>query len=299
METKHDSTYNNLIQKILDHGVKSDDRTGVGTIRLFGDMTRYDLSEGRIPLLTTKKVFTQSIIKELLWFISGSTDEKKLSQQGCFIWKKNSDDFHKKQLVRGVINHKDGDLGPVYGFSWRHFGANYSNCGTPYKGVDQLQYVIDEIKTNPESRRIMLNAWDPRYHIDYKDKLVDAALPPCHVLYQFSANPETKELSCLLYQRSCDMVLGVPFNIVSASILTHMIAQLTGYKAKELIHSMGDLHIYSDHIEKIKEQIKLKPKECDPKIKINEKPTIDDFVLEDFEILDYVSHPKIDYIMSV
>jgi thymidylate synthase len=215
-----------------------------------------------------------------------------LSEKGVKIWKENADEFHAKQLNKGNSEHIDGDLGSFYSHNWRHFGAKYINCKTDYtgKGVDQLKNVIDQIKNNFTSRRIIISAWDPA-------SLENAALPPCHVLYQFYVNNK-KELSCMVYQRSADLMLGIPWNIASASLLTHMIAKVCGLTAKSLVHCIGDAHIYLNHIEGAKLQIKRAPVKF-PTVSIKEHKDIEDFSYEDFKLNNYTPQDAIKLKMAV
>ncbi|KAJ6638179.1 Thymidylate synthase [Pseudolycoriella hygida] len=290
VETHDELQYLNLIKHILGHGKKRGDRTGVGTISVFGGQMRFNLRNQTFPLLTTKKVFFRGIAEELLWFIKGCTDAKELQKKNVRIWDGNSTrEFLDKN---GFTDREEGDLGPVYGFQWRHFGAKYKTCKDDYSGhgVDQLNDVIKRIKENPNDRRIIMSAWNP---ID----VPQMALPPCHCLVQFYV--ADGELSCQLYQRSADMGLGVPFNIASYALLTHMIAHVTGLKAGDFVHTLGDAHVYLNHIEPLQEQIKREPK---PFPVLNFKRTvnsIEDFVYEDFEIKDYVSHPSIKMDMAI
>lgn len=281
--------YLSLVEYILQQGTGKGDRTGTGVISVFGTQARYSLRD-QFPLLTTKRVFWKGILEELLWFIKGSTNAKELSQKGVRIWDANgSRDFLDKN---GFTDREEGDLGPVYGFQWRHFGAEYNDMHTDYsgQGVDQLQKVIDTIKSNPEDRRIIMCAWNPK-------DLPRMALPPCHALCQFYVSDG--ELSCQLYQRSGDMGLGVPFNIASYALLTYMIAHITGLKPGDFVHTIGDAHIYTNHIEPLKEQILREPRPF-PKLKIKRKvEQINDFSAEDFEIYDYDPHPSIKMQMAV
>ena len=283
--------YLQFLEHILEKGSFKDDRTGTGTISTFGYQMRFDLSEG-FPLLTTKKVFLKAIIHELLWFISGDTNIKYLVDNNVKIWNewpyekyKKSDEFKGETLEEFVQKIKDdnefakvwGELGPVYGHEWRHFDGQDTY-------VDQLGRVIEEIKTNPNSRRLIVNAWQAAY-VD------QMALPPCHMAFQFYVNDG--KLSCQLYQRSADAFLGVPFNIASYSLLTMMIAQICGLKPGEFIHTFGDCHIYSNHMEQIKLQLSREPRKL-PTMKINPNITkIEDFKYEDFELVDYDPHPTI------
>lgn len=278
--------YLDFLQHILDKGVYKDDRTNTGTISTFGYQMRFDLNEG-FPLLTTKKVHLKSIILELLWFIKGDTNIKYLVDKDVRIWNewpyekfKKSEDFNNETIEEFVQKIKDdnqfalkyGELGPVYGHQWRHFdGPNNT-----YK--DQLKWVINEIKTNPNSRRLIVSSWNPT--------LIDEmALPPCHTLFQFYVIDN--KLSCQLYQRSADAFLGVPFNIASYSLLTMMVAQICGLELGEFVHTIGDAHIYSNHFEQVKKQLSRTPRSL-PKMIINKNvKNIEDFEYEDFELVDY------------
>ncbi|KAI9286819.1 thymidylate synthase [Umbelopsis sp. AD052] len=290
--------YLSLIQNIIEKGEKRADRTGTGTVSVFAPpQLRFSLQDDIFPLLTTKRVFWRAVAEELLWFIKGDTNSKHLSEKGIKIWDGNGSREYLDSI--GLSHREEGDLGPVYGFQWRHFGAEYIDCKTDYtgKGVDQLQEVIDKIKNKPTDRRIIMSAWNPA-------DIPIMALPPCHAFCQFYVSTPTEEepiprLSCLLYQRSCDMGLGVPFNIASYALLTRLIAQVTGLLPGEFIHTMGDAHVYVDHIEALKEQIQREPRSF-PKLRINPDVTnIDDFKYEDFVLEDYKPHGKLDMKMSV
>jgi len=284
--------YLDLCKKILNEGHYKDDRTGTGTYSIFGYQARYNLSDG-FPLLTTKKVFLRGIIHELLWFISGSTNIKYLVDNNVHIWDdwaykayKNSNEFEGEDMkqfaerIKGLDANdpfvkKWGELGPVYGRQWRNFNE---------EGVDQLAILIDQIKNNPNSRRLIISAWNP-CEVD------QMALPPCHSFMQFYVIDG--KLSCQLYQRSADVFLGVPFNIASYSLFTMMIAQVCGLKAGEFIHTMGDAHIYSNHVEQIKLQLTREPKKL-PTMKINPNvKSIFDFKIDDFTLEDYDPYPAI------
>lgn len=251
---------------------------------------RYSLQNGVLPLFTTKRVFWRGIAEELLWFIRGSTDAKDLADKNIHIWDANgSRDFLDKQ---GLYHREEGDLGPVYGFQWRHFGAEYKDCHTDYtgQGVDQLAGVINKIKTDPNDRRIIMSAWNP-------PDIPKMALPPCHAFVQFYV--ANGKLSCLLYQRAADMGLGVPFNVASYSLLTHLIARVTGLEPEHFVHSTGDTHVYLNHIEPLQEQLKREPREF-PKLVIKRQvENIEDFKYEDFELVGYKPHPKIDLKMAL
>jgi thymidylate synthase len=282
--------YVNLLRKILEEGSEKEDRTGVGTLSLFGAQLRFNL-EDQFPLLTTKKMFTKGIIHELLWFIRGSTDSKILEQEKVNIWKANTTrEFLDK---RGLADYEVGDLGPMYGFQWRHFNASYKGCDKNYsgQGVDQLTRVVNEIKSNPDSRRLLMTTFNP-------ESLDQSCLMPCHgIAVQFYVNKG--ELSCHMYQRSVDYCCGLPYNITSYSLLTYMIAQVTGLKPKELIISMGDTHIYKSHIENARIQADRIPMQF-PTLTLNStKKGIEDFEFTDFEIKDYDCHPALKYEMAV
>lgn len=289
-QKNHDEyEYLNLIQDILTNGKVKEDRTGTGTISRFGAQMRFNLRES-FPLLTTKRVFWRGVAEELLWFIQGNTNAKDLADKNVHIWDANgSKEFLES---RGLGHREEGDLGPVYGFQWRHFGAEYVDMHTDYtgKGVDQLKEVIDTINNNPDSRRIIMSAWNP---VD----LPKMALPPCHALAQFYVNDG--ELSCMLYQRSADMGLGVPFNIASYALLTYMIAHVCGLKPGDFVHTLGDAHVYKNHVEPLKEQLTREPRAF-PTLKIaREVKSIDDFTMDDFVLEGYKPHPKIAMEMSV
>ena len=278
--------YLRLINDILDHGSMEEGRNGKAKT-VFGSAMHFDLSENTIPVLTTKKVAFKTCLKELLWFINGHTDNKLLKEQNVKIWNANA----SREFLdsRGLHNNKEDDLGPVYGHQWRHFNASYTDCHTDYvgKGVDQLQGIIDKLK-NPEtrnSRRLVMSAWNPQ-------QLDEMALPPCHILCQFCVT-EGNKLSCSLYQRSGDVGLGVPFNIASYSILTHLIAKHCGLEAKEFVYFLGNAHIYDDHLEPLKEQMMRAPFPF-PKLEILQtRLNIDDYIVDDFKLVDYQYHKKI------
>ena len=262
--------YLDLLRHILDHGVKKDDRTGVGTLSTFGNQMRFNLQEG-FPLLTTKKLHTRSIFHELLWFLKGDTNIKYLHDNQVTIWDEWAD--------------KDGNLGPVYGKQWRRWE------GPDGKVYDQVAEVIEQIRKNPNSRRLIVSAWNVA-------DVPKMALPPCHLLFQFYVSPATSAglrpaLSCMLYQRSCDVFLGVPFNIASYALLTHMIAQVCGLQVGEFVHTLGDTHLYLNHLDQAKEQLSREPRNI-PQLKLNPAvKNIDDFKYEDIEILNYDPHPSI------
>jgi dihydrofolate reductase/thymidylate synthase len=281
--------YLDLIQKIIEEGYTGDDRTGVGTVSTFGTSMRFDLKKS-FPLLTTKRVFWRGIVEELLWFIKGDTNANHLSDKGIKIWDGNgSREFLDK---RGLSHREQGDLGPVYGFQWRYFGAKYVDMHTDYtgQGVDQLADCIRKIKEDPTDRRILLSAWNPA-------DLNLMALPPCHMFCQFYV--ANGELSCLMYQRSADMGLGVPFNVASYALLTCMMAQVCGLKPGEFIHNMGNTHVYKNHVEPLKTQLERTPRPF-PVLRINpDVKDIDGFEAKDFELFGYNPHGKIAMDMAV
>lgn len=295
MSNKQEQQYLDLCKRILAEGEERKDRTGTGTFSLFAPpQLRFDLSNGQFPLLTTKKVYFKSILYELLWFISGSTNGKVLEKEGVHIWKGNGSREYLDSI--GLTDREVDDLGPIYGFQWRHFGAEYENCHTDYtgKGFDQIANVIHTIKTDPYNRRILLSAWNP-------PAFKKMALPPCHVFCQFYVSYKTGKprLNCQMYQRSCDMGLGVPFNIASYALLTYMIAMVCDMEPGEFIHVMGDSHIYKDHVKALEKQIEREPRPF-PKLIIKRKVTsIDDFKFEDFQVVDYHPYPAIKMKMSV
>ena len=265
--------YHDLLRHILENGSKKGDRTGTGTISIFGYQMRFDLSDG-FPLITTKKVHFKSVVYELLWFISGKTNISYLQENGVKIWNQWADE--------------NGDLGPVYGKQWRDWNG---------ENIDQLKNVIHQLKNNPNSRRMMVSAWNPSVlpdtSISFSENVADgkAALPPCHALFQFYV--ADNKLSCQLYQRSADVFLGVPFNIASYALLTEMMAQVCGLETGEFIHTFGDVHIYQNHVEQVELQLSRVPKKL-PQIKLNPKVTsIDEFNYEDVELINYEPHPRI------
>lgn len=278
--------YLSLINKILSNGVREEGRNGT-VIKLIGAQMRFPLDNNSIPLITTKKLAWRVCLKELLWFISGSTDNGKLREQGVKIWNKNaSREFLDKQ---GFWHRVEDDLGPVYGHQWRHFNAPYLDCDFSYRGegVDQLKY-IEEMLKNEEtrnSRRILMSAWNPC-------QIPQMALPPCHVLSQFHVT-EGNKLSCSVYQRSADVGLGLPFNIASYSFLTHLLAKHCNLEASELIHTIGDAHIYEEHTEALKTQIGRNPLPP-PYLNIKyKKESLDDYNFKDFEIEEYNYYDEI------
>ena len=261
--------YLDLLQYVLDHGTEREDRTGTGTVGVFGYQMRFDLSEG-FPLLTTKKLHLRSIIHEWLWFLRGETNIKYLKDNGVSIWDEWADE--------------NGDLGPVYGSQWRSWPDGHGG------GIDQIANVVEQIKTNPYSRRLMVTAWNPA-------EIQDMALPPCHCLFQFYV--DNGRLSCQLYQRSADIFLGVPFNIASYALLTMMMAQVCGLQPGDFVHTFGDAHIYKNHLDQVRLQLTRDPRPL-PTMRIN--PEVHDifgFRYEDFSLENYNPHPHIKGEVSV
>lgn len=293
--------YLDLVKKILDEGARKADRTGTGTTSIFGYQMRFDLQKG-FPLLTTKKVYTRGIIHELLWFLKGDTNIKYLVDNNVHIWDdwpykeyKQSSEYKGESIEEfaEMIKNADadsefvkkwGELGPVYGYQWRHWPT--------YDGgeVDQITQLVDQIKNNPNSRRLLLSSWNAAM-------VEDMALPPCHTLFQFYVSEG--KLSCQLYQRSADLFLGVPFNIASYALLTHMLAQVCGLQPGEFVHTFGDVHIYNNHVEQCKLQISREPRQL-PTLELNPNITnIFDFTIDDIKILNYDPHPAIKGEVSV
>ena len=271
--------YLDLIREVRDHGIEKTDRTGTGTKSVFGYQMRFDLAKG-FPMVTTKKLHLKSIIYELLWFLKGDTNIGYLNKNGVKIWDAWADE--------------NGDLGPVYGFQWRNWNGD---------GIDQISELINTLKTNPDSRRMVVSAWNPSVLPDTEvsfSKNVEnnkAALPPCHAFFQFYV--ANGKLSCQLYQRSADIFLGVPFNIASYALLTMMIAQVTNLEYGDFVHTFGDAHIYNNHREQIDLQLSRVPKEL-PIMRLNSNvKDIFDFEFSDFELIDYHPHPHIKGLVSV
>jgi thymidylate synthase len=261
--------YNDLLRHVMQHGTKKEDRTGTGTVSVFGYQMRFNLQEG-FPLVTTKKVHTKSIIHELLWFLKGDTNIKYLKDNGVTIWDEWADE--------------NGNLGPVYGYQWRSWPSASG------EHIDQISQLIDQIKKNPDSRRLLVNAWNV-------SEISKMKLPPCHILFQFYV--ADGKLSCQLYQRSADLFLGVPFNIASYALLTHMVAQVCNLEVGEFIHTLGDAHIYSNHFDQVNLQLTREPLPL-PTLKLNPGvKNIFDFTYEDIAIENYQSHPAIKAIVAV
>ena len=265
--------YLDLVKEVLENGNQKGDRTGTGTKSIFGHQLRFDLSKG-FPMITTKKLHLKSIIHELLWFINGDTNISYLNENGVKIWNEWA--------------NNDGDLGPVYGYQWRNWNGDE---------IDQIKELISTLKRNPNSRRMLVSAWNPSVLPDtsksFEENVANgkAALPPCHAFFQFYVN--NGKLSCQLYQRSADVFLGVPFNIASYALFTMMIAQVCGYQAGDFVHTFGDAHIYNNHIEQLKLQLSRDTRPL-PKMEINpEIKSIFDFKFDDFKLVDYDPHPHI------
>jgi thymidylate synthase len=283
-----------LLDNILTNGEIRSDRTGVGTIGTFGTQLKFSLENNKIPMLTTKKMFLKGVTEELLFFLRGETDTKKLEEKGVFIWKGNT----SREFLdnRGLDHLPEGQMGKGYGYQWRKFGAtgNYNTINhNTDEGTDQLLQVIKTLKNNPTDRRIIMSAWNP-------NQLNEMALPPCHMMIQFYSN--NNKLSAQFYMRSVDTFLGLPFNILSYALLTHIIAQTVNMTAKELIFVGGDTHIYTTHIEQVKTQLSREPFEF-PTLKINKQlSTVNDIEklqFSDFQVDDYKSHPSIKAEMAI
>lgn len=255
--------YLNLIRHVLDHGTRKSDRTGTGTLSVFGHQMRFNLQNG-FPLITTKKLHVRSIIHELLWFLRGDTNIRYLKENGVSIWNEWA--------------NESGDLGPVYGYQWRSWPTSDG------RHIDQIAQVIDQIRDNPDSRRLIVSAWNVA-------QIDDMALPPCHLLFQFYV--ADGRLSCQLYQRSADIFLGVPFNIASYSLLTLMVAQVTKLAPGEFIHTLGDTHLYLNHLDQARLQLTREPRPL-PQLRLNpERTSLGEFMYDDFELMNYDPHPAI------
>jgi thymidylate synthase len=271
--------YHQLLQHIIDNGYQKGDRTGTGTISVFGYQMRFDLKDG-FPLVTTKKVHLKSIIHELLWILNGNTNTAYLKENGVKIWDEWAD--------------QSGDLGPIYGHQWRNWNS---------EGLDQIKELVETLKNNPNSRRMMVSAWNPSVlpdtRLGFSENVANnkAALPPCHAFFQFYV--ANNQLSCQLYQRSADVFLGVPFNIASYALLTMMLAQVCGFELGDFIHTFGDVHIYNNHIEQVKLQLSREPKPL-PTMQLNQSiKDIFDFKFQDFELKNYEPHPSIKAEVSI
>ena len=272
--------YHELLRHILDTGIRHEDRTGVGTISAFGYQTRFDLREG-FPIVTTKRVPFRWVAEELFWFLSGDTNEKGLSARGVDIWAEWA-----TAEQTGRFGRKEGDLGEIYGYLWRSFGGDYPKSN----GVDQIARLIKEIETNPNSRRLIVTGWNP-------ETCDEVALPPCHTLFQFKVE-NGKTLHCQLYQRSADAFLGVPFNISSYALLTHLVAHVCGLEVGDFIHTFGDLHIYSNHLKQVEELLSRELLEL-PKLEFADAENFKglngllNFKFENLNLINYHSHGRI------
>ncbi len=261
--------YLSMMRHVRDHGARKDDRTGTGTLSIFGHQMRFDLSQG-FPLVTTKKLHTKSVIHELLWFLRGDSNVRYLQENGISIWNEWADE--------------NGELGPIYGVQWRSWPTPSG------ESVDQIKEVVDLLRDNPDSRRILVSAWNAA-------EISNMALPPCHTMFQFYV--ADSKLSCQLYQRSADTFLGVPFNIASYALLTHMLAQQTDLKVGDFVWTGGDCHLYLNHLEQVEEQLSRQPLAL-PRLAIKRRPdSIFDYQFEDFEILNYECHPHIKAAVAV
>ena len=271
--------YHDLVKHILKEGSKKQDRTGTGTISVFGYQMHFDLSEG-FPMVTTKKLHLKSIIHELLWFLKGDTNVGYLQENGVRIWNEWADE--------------NGDLGPVYGHQWRNWNS---------EEIDQIKQIIQTLKTNPDSRRMLVSAWNPSVlpdtSVSFSENVANgkAALPPCHAFFQFYV--ADGKLSCQLYQRSADLFLGVPFNIASYALFTMMMAQATGFEPGEFIHTFGDVHIYNNHLEQLELQLSREPRPLPTMVLNPEIKDIFEFSFEDFTLLNYDPHPHIKGVVAV
>ena len=289
MNNHEEQQYLNLIKNILENGTWEEGRNGK-TKSIFGNMMRFSLKDGKIPILTTKKTAWKTCLKELLWFIRGDTDNKLLQEQGVHIWDGNT----TREFLdsRGLTDYREGLIGPGYGFQWRHFGGDYDSSAAGVKeggnnGVDQLQQIIDALKDPAQrtSRRLIMSAWNPQ-------QLDKMALPPCHILCQFNVHDGNK-LSCSMYQRSCDFFLGIPFNIASYSLLTHLIAKHCGLEAYEFVHFMGNCHLYDNAIDAANLQITREPFPF-PTVSIKQvRENINEYQIDDFVLENYQSHEAI------
>ncbi len=290
---KEEQQYLNILKDIYENGYDMDDRTGVGTRSLFVKQIKFDLRNYTIPLLTTKRVFFRGIVEETLFFLSGSTDVRKLREKGIYYWDGNtSREFLDK---RGLTHLQEYDMGSTYSFLYRHFGANYQGMDKNYigQGFDQVQYLIDEIKNNPTSRRLMINIWDP-------NSLDKASLPPCMFCMIFYVNIKTNEISMNTIIRSSDVTLGLPFNLINASVILRLICHCTGYQPGDLYITTNHTHIYNNHFKAVEEQLKRKPNRTFPKMLINTtNKNIFEITYDDFELLNYNPRPNIKAPMAI
>lgn len=298
MENSEERAFQEMIQRIVDEGVSHGDRTGMGTQSIFGHQLTFSLENNRFPMTTIRKSFFRGIFEELMWFLRGETDAKILSKKGIRIWEDNSRRHVLDKL--GLKNLEEGDCGPIYSFQWRYWGAKYINCKTDYtgQGVDQISNIINEIKTNPFSRRLLLSGWNVT-------DLEEMCLPPCHTFYQFDVSPAEDNgpnyLSCHLYQRSSDVLLAGHWNITSAALFTFLLAHFCGLRPKRLIASYGNVHVYNNHRQTLAEHLRRYPFEY-PRIFINPVNPRDhlwDYQLEDVNVKGYITHPQIPLDMNV
>lgn len=282
--------YLDLVTRIIENGVVRPDRTGTGTRSLFGAQMRFSLANNAFPLLTTKKVYWRGVVEELLWFLRGDTSSHALAEKGVHIWDANG--TREYLDAHGLAHREEGDLGPVYGFQWRHFGAAYAGMHADYtgKGYDQLTALVNTLKTDPSSRRMILSAWNP-------PALAEMALPPCHAFAQFYV--AENKLSCLMFQRSCDMGLGVPFNIASYALLVRILAHACDLKPGEFVHTLGDAHVYLNHVDALRGMLARAPTPF-PTLRVTcAKKPIDQYVFEDFVLEGYSPHPHIQLDMAI
>lgn len=281
--------YLSLLQRIRMFGEPRPDRTGVGTLSTFGEKVVYALTGNRIPLFTTKHVSFRNIVEELLFFVRGDTDTQKLEQKGVKIWQGNT----TAEFLKGRdLPYRQGDMGPMYGFQWRHAGVEYEGAEKDYsnKGLDQLAELVAQIKKDPFSRRHLLVSWNAA-------QISQMVLAPCHILAHFSVSADGNYLDCLMYQRSGDMFLGVPYNVASYGLLTHMVAKQCGLRARRLVHMLGDAHIYQSHVSQVEQQLLRLPTRA-PSVRFRKKP-LDEYVLDDFEVLHYHPHRSIKAKMAI
>lgn len=282
-ENPDEQAYLQLLQEVIDMGEKRNDRTGVGSRAVFGRTLTFDLSN-QFPLLTTKFVPFRTVAEELLWFVRGETDVRRLKERGVHIWDFNTSRDYLDRI--GLHQYPEGDAGPIYGFQWRHFGAHYRGCDASYagEGVDQLAQLIEKIQSEPDSRRLVLSAWNP---VD----IPKMALPPCHFACQFFVSG--RDLKCLVSMRSADLGLGAPFNIASYALLTHIVAQVCGLRPRELTLHLGVAHVYENHVQALKEQISRAPYPF-PRLRLDASVKgLTDFGTDSFTLENYQHHPKI------
>jgi thymidylate synthase len=295
LQSHEEYQYLETVRDIIDNGLRSEDRTGVGTVSTFGTMMRFSLRDGKIPQYTSRKTFVRGAVEELLWMLRGDTNANNLASKNVNIWNGNTTREFLDQ--RGLEDFQQGDIGTLYGFQMRHWGAEYHGFNHDYtgEGIDQIAKVIELIKTTPKSRRILVS----NYNVSQLDT---GCLEPCHTLFQFYVDTEKKELSSLLYMRSVDMMCGQPLNVLFYSIMTHLFAKLTGYTAGDFVFTSGDTHVYLNHLDNAKAQIEREPKPF-PTLTINKDlNTLEDILsmgFDDFEINGYEYHPPLKYEMAI